>query len=170
MWSIVLLGMALAATPLMAGEDALAFSLPVMNGSAKDVTKNQIGLGDYTGIDPASPRKAVVIYFFTQATAGTDLEALDRLQKKHASSGLQVIGICIDGDAASTTWIGGLNLEFPVLSDQYQIVKRRYGVEATPVTYVVDASGNVHSAGNPHGPELENEIETQISPLLSAKP
>ena len=61
MWSIVLLGMALAATPLMAGEDALAFSLPVMNGSAKDVTKNQIGLGDYTGIDPASPRKAVVV-------------------------------------------------------------------------------------------------------------
>ena len=170
MWSIVLLGTALAATPLMAGEDALAFSLPVMNGSAKDVTKSQIGLGDYTGIDPTSPRKAVVVYFFTRATAGTDLEALDRLQKKHGSSGLQVLGICADSDTASAAWVGGLNLDFPVLSDQYQIVKSRYGVDALPVTYVVDANGNVHSVGNPHGAEVEAEIENQIGPLLYAKP
>ena len=170
MWSIILLGNALAATPLMAGEDALLFSLPVINGSAKDVTRNQVGLGDYTGVDPATPRKAVVVYFFTRATAGTDLEALDRLQKKHGSSGLQVIGICVDTDPASAPWIGGLNLDFPVLSDQYQIVKSRYGVEATPLTYVVDGNGNVHSVGNPHGPEFEAEVETQLTPLLSAKP
>ena len=169
MWSIVLLGNALAATPLMAGEDALSFSLPVINGSAKDVTRNQVGLGDYTGVDPATPRKAVVIYFFTRATAGTDLEALDRLQKKHGSSGLQVIGICVDGDTASAAWIGGLNLDFPVLSDQYQIVKSRYGVDATPITYVVDGNGNVHSVGNPRGPEFEAEVETQVSSLLAAK-
>jgi peroxiredoxin len=170
MWSIVLLGKALAGAPLMAGEDALAFSLPVINAGGKGVTKNQIGIGDYAGIDPETPRKAVVVYFFSRATAGTDLEALDRLQKKHGSSGLQVIGICVDGDPASTAWVGGLNLGFPVLGDPYQIVKGRYGVDATPVTYVVDAGGNVHSVGNPHGAELESEIETQVSPLLSAKP
>jgi peroxiredoxin len=168
MWSIVLFGKALAATPLMAGEDALLFSLPVINGSAKDVTRNEVGIGDYTGPDPTSPRKAVVVYFFTRATAGTDLEGLDRLQKKHGSSGLQVIGICVDADPASAAWVGGLDLDFPVVSDQYQIVKGRYGVTATPLTYVVDASGNVHSVGNPHGAELEAEVETQLTPLLSS--
>jgi peroxiredoxin len=171
MWSLVLLARALAAPPLMAGEDAFVFSLPVMNGSAKDVTRSQVALGDYTGLDPATPKQAVVVYFFTRATAGTDLEALDRLQKKHASSGLQVIGISVDADPAgeSAAWLGGLDLDFPVLSDQYQIVKSRYGVDATPVTYVIDASGNVHSAGNPHGAEFEAELETQLAPLLSAK-
>jgi peroxiredoxin len=169
MWSLALLGMTLAATPpLMAGEDAFLFSLPVINGSSKDAQRPQVALGDYTGPDPMSPKKAVVVYFFTRASAGTDLEALDRLQKKHASSGLQVLAISVDTDTGgeSATWIGGLKLGFPVLGDPYQVVKSRYGVDATPVTYIVDADGNLHSAGNPHGPELEAEIEAQVTALL----
>jgi peroxiredoxin len=169
MWSLLLLGRALAAPPpLMAGEDAFLFTLPVVNGSSKDATRTQVSLGDFTGPDPMSPRKAVIVYFFTRASAGTDLSALDRLQKKHASHGLQVIGISLDGDPTGDTsaWLGGLKLGFPVLSDQYQIVKSRYGVDTTPVTYVVDADGNVHSVGNPHGPDYELELETQVGVLL----
>ncbi len=171
MWWIALLAGALAAAPpLMAGEDAFLFTLPVINGSAKDGTRNQIGLGDYTGPDPMTPKKAVVVYFFSRSSAGSDLQALDRLQKKHGSNGLQVIGISIDSDSTgeSAAWLGGLDLDFPVLVDQYQIVKSRYGVDATPVTYVVDANGNLHSVGNPHGPEFEAELETQLTPLISA--
>jgi peroxiredoxin len=164
-----LLHAALATAPtVMAGEDAVLFTLPVINGNAKDTSRMQVSLGDYTGIDPMNPRKAVVVYFFTRAAAGTDLDALDRLQKKYAGKGLQVLAISVDTEStgALSEWLGSMKLGFPVLTDQYQIVRARYGVDAPPVTYVIDADGVLHSAGNPHGADFETELDAQLQPLL----
>ena len=50
------------------GETALVFGLPAVNEAEaiQVVNKTQVALGDFAGVMPSQPRKAVVVHFFSR--------------------------------------------------------------------------------------------------------
>jgi len=48
-----------------------------------------------------------------------------------------------DNDADALRFMGRFNVPYPVARDASGAVGRRYGVEATPTTYVLDRNGRV---------------------------
>lgn len=165
----LLVGLASTPIDLEVGEPARLFSLPAINETAARalVSSNHVSLTDLTeGADKDG--KGVVLFFFTKEKGGDDLSELNRLSKKYIRNGVRFLGISVDqGDlGALSDWIESANLEFPVLRDNHRVVAQRYQLKQLPMTYVVDASGNILSIGAPTGDRLGPELEAQIVPLV----
>lgn len=156
---------------LKPGDTALLFSLPALNEDAamRAVTKPSVALSDFTGVLPAFPAKAVVVHFFTRsAGAEGQLAALERLQRKLGPRGVRIVAIVSDtGDLASLSdWVEGQKLGIPVLRDAQRVVIGRYGVQTFPMTFVIDAQGQVDAIGTPTEATIEAELEQVIEPLI----
>ena len=152
------------------GAPALQFSLPALNDdlAMELVNKPNVALSDFTGLDPSYPRKVTVIYFCSRKSGGDGLAELERVAKRFRGKDTQVVAVLTDtGDLAGLSdWITGLALSYPVLRDQHHIVADRYGLSEMPVTYVLDAHGDVYAVGNPKGADLETELTAEIEGLL----
>jgi peroxiredoxin len=152
------------------GETALVFGLPAINEAlaVKVVNKTQVSLGDFTGVMPSQPRRAVVVHFFKRRRGGEVLAALNKIQKRFGSKGVQVLAITADqGDPARMTeWVEAQRLGFPVLRDNHQVVTSRYGITEFPITVVIDGQGRIFAIGQPLGEEAESAIEAEIEPLI----
>jgi peroxiredoxin len=165
----LLFGLASSPPDLRVGEPARLFSLPAINETAARslVSSNHVSLADLTeGADKQG--KGVVLFFFTQAKGGEDLQELNRLYKRYSRQGIRFLAISVDqGDlGALSDWIESADLEFPVLRDNHRVVAERYNIKQLPMTYVVDGGGNVLAIGAPSGAELGPEIEAELVPLL----
>jgi peroxiredoxin len=110
-----------------------------------------------------------VVHFFDKAGGAADLKALNRLQRRFASRGVQVLAISGDADskAALAKRVDGLRLEYPVLRDNHRVVVGRYGISELPITLVVERNGNLFAIGQPRGDEIESEITAELQPLLA---
>jgi peroxiredoxin len=152
------------------GEPALAFALSAVNEevATETVNKVQVSLSDFTGMMPPHARKAVVVHFFSQGAGATELKALNRLHRRYANRGVQVIAISGDPDskAALTDRIAALRLDFPVLRDSHRVVIGRYGISELPITLVVEGNGNVFAIGQPRGDDVETAVSAELQPLL----
>lgn len=153
-----------------AGETARAFALPAVNEdvATEVVNKVQVSLSDFTGVSAPYARSAVVVHFFDRAGGAADLKALNRLQRRFASRGVQVLAISGDADskAALAKRVDGLRLEYPVLRDNHRVVIGRYGISELPITLVVEGNGNLFAIGQPRGDEIESAIAAELQPLL----
>jgi peroxiredoxin len=152
------------------GEPALVFALSAVNEevATQTVNKVQVSLSDFAGIMPGHPRRAVVVHFFDVGRGGSDLAALNRIQRRFGSKGAQVLAVAegANSNQAIADKIGPLKLSFPVLRDVEHLVMGRYGVTELPLTVVIEGNGNVFAIGQPRGDSLESEIESELQPLL----
>lgn len=165
----LLFGLATNPPDIRVGEAARLFSLPAINEVAarEMVSSNHVSLTDLTeGADQS--RKGVVLFFFTQAKGGKDLNELNRLHKRYSKSGIRFLGISADqGDlGALSDWVESAKIEFPILRDNHRVVAERYSVKQLPMTVVIDADGFILSIGAPTGAQLGPEIEGALVPLL----
>ncbi len=169
---IMSVGMA-APRPLAVGpgQPAFAFALTAVNEdvTTETVNKVQVSLADFVGTIPAQARKAIVLHFFERSGGPEDLKALNRIQRKFANRGVQVVAISGDPDskAALADRIGSLRLDFPVLRDNHRVVIGRYGITELPVTLVIEGNGNVFAIGQPRGDDVETAIAAELQPLLT---
>lgn len=167
-------GVAWAGAPSVnVGEPALQFSLPALNDDTvmELVNKPSVSLADFAGVDAAYPRKVTVIYFCSRKSGGDGLAELERVAKRFRGKDAQIVAVLTDaGDVAGLSdWITGLGLTYPVLRDQHRIVAGRYGLSELPVTYVLDAAGDVFAVGNPKGADVETEVTAAIEALLDGQ-
>ncbi len=169
--ALLSLGLAIAGPPsVLPGSAALQFTLPALNEETamELVNKPSVALSDFAGLDPSYPHKATVLFFCSRAAGGDDLDALEQVARRYRGKSVQVVAILADTGALGpiSDWVNGLQLTYPVLRDHHRVVSGRYGVSELPITYVIDASGDVFAAGNPKGGELEADLTAALDALL----
>lgn len=118
-----------SSTPPARGEAPPEFTLMGLDGHSHS-------LKDYRG-------KAVILNFWASWCAPCRVEMpLLQTTWERLSNKLVVLGINTGEDEKTITgFMNELNLTFPVLLDQENLVARRYSVFGLPTTYFVDANG-----------------------------
>ncbi|HUL59887.1 MAG TPA: TlpA disulfide reductase family protein [Anaeromyxobacteraceae bacterium] len=132
------------------GQPAPAFSLKTLN---PEVARSAwIALDRYVGDEAADPgAKLVVISFFASwcVPCQKELPALEQLHRTYADQGLRVLGVDVDreeaGIAAARKLLEAHRVTYPVLSDRFNLLARRYlGAQAPlPSLFVVRRDGTV---------------------------
>ena len=132
---------------LRAGTTAPAFSLPALQGSSP------VALSSFRG-------KPVIVNFFASwcRDCRAELEAVARVAR--ATSGhLTVVGV--DSNETSTTTaqqlLAAAGATYPVATDAQAKVASQYLVQALPVTYFLNGSGQV--VGAALGPQSVSSLE-----------
>jgi thiol-disulfide isomerase/thioredoxin len=137
----------LAALPAVAEEEvgeglpAPAFSLRTMNPEAAGAS--WIALDRFAGDEPEDPAsKAVLLSFFASwcEPCKREMPFLVQLDRMYRDQGLRIIAVCIDkeeaGIEAARKLIAEKKVTYPVLSDRFNFLARRYLGEQAPLPSV----------------------------------
>jgi thiol-disulfide isomerase/thioredoxin len=145
--SVLALAALLAALPAAAEEEiavglpAPAFSLRTMNPDTAGAA--WVALDKYVGEEPEDPAaKAVLMTFFASwcEPCKREMPFLVQLDGMYRDQGLRVIGVCIDkeeaGIDAAKRLVQEKRVAYPVLSDRFNFLARRYLGEKAPLPSV----------------------------------
>lgn len=144
---IVLLAASAQAADVV-GARVKLFTLKALNADSYQ-GRPYVSLGDYFGTDAKEPKKAVLLSFFATycEPCKREMPFLAALQESYADQGLQVLIVSIDKEADKIAEVKkraeDANIKFPVLSDRFNLVARRYLVDSLPNVYIVDSTGTV---------------------------
>jgi thiol-disulfide isomerase/thioredoxin len=123
------------------GLPAPAFSLRVMNPDAAGAA--WVSLDRYVGEEPEDPAaKAVLLTFFASwcEPCKRELPFLVQLDRMYRDQGLRVLGVCIDreepGISTAKKLVEEKGVTYPVLSDRFNFLARRYLGEKAPLPSV----------------------------------
>lgn len=126
----------------------------------KDTTGNTARLADYRG-------KAVLLNFWATWCTGCKKEIpwFSEFQKTYDAKGLSVLGIAMDegGWDAVKPFLAQTNSGYRMLLDDHTAA-RQYGIEALPVTFLIDRQGR--TAATYAGLVDKDDMETNIKALL----
>jgi thiol-disulfide isomerase/thioredoxin len=149
-----LLGTLFLGASALAGKDSLSvgeavpqFTLKAINADVAG--SNYVSLDNYVGAGAKTPKKAIVVSFFATycEPCKREMPYLAALRRAYLADGLEVVLVSIDKDNQQVDEAGKLaiaaNVDFPVLTDRFNIVARRYFVEKLPCVYVIDGAGKV---------------------------
>jgi alkyl hydroperoxide reductase subunit AhpC len=132
---------------LEVGEEVNRFTLKAVN---TDVTKVRfIGIDQYYGADAKEPKKAILLTFFATycEPCKREMPFLAALYDTYKDRGLMILSVSIDKEPDQIEFIKTLaakaGVTFPVLTDNFNIVAKRYYVAKLPCVYLVDAAGKV---------------------------
>ncbi len=138
---LVVAAPALADEEIAEGLPAPAFSLRTMNPDACGAS--WIALDRFVGEEAEdAASKAVVISFFASwcEPCKREMPFLVQLDRMYREQGLRVLGICIDkeepGIEAAKKLIAERGVGYPVLSDRFNFLARRYLGEKAPLPSV----------------------------------
>jgi thiol-disulfide isomerase/thioredoxin len=137
----------LAALPAAAEEEvgvglpAPTFSLRSMNPEASGAA--WVALDRYVGEEPEDPgAKAVLLTFFASwcEPCKKEMPFLVQLDRMYRDQGLRVVAICIDkeepGIEAAKKLVASAHVTYPVLSDRFNFLARRYLGDKAPLPSV----------------------------------
>ncbi len=123
------------------GLPAPRFSLRTMNPDAAGTP--WVALERFVGEEPEDPAaKAVLMTFFASwcEPCKRELPFLVQLDRMYRDQGLRVIGVCIDKEApgieAAKKLVSEKGVTYPVLSDRFNFLARRYLGEKAPLPSV----------------------------------
>ena len=146
----------LAALPAFAEEEvgvglpAPSFSLRTMNPEAAGTP--WISLDRYVGDEAEDPgSKAVLVTFFASwcEPCKREMPFLVQLDRMYRDQGLRVIGVCIDkeepGIEAAKKLVAERKVAYPVLSDRFNFLARRYLGEKAPLPsiFIIKRDGTI---------------------------
>lgn len=133
------------------------FSLPDLDGKAH-------ASGDWKG-------KVVLVDFWATwcAACVETIPALARLQEKHASQGLAVVGISLDKGHKSkvSRFAKKMKINYPVLLDPKDTLSKVFGFEWLPTLYLFDREGRLIKAMTGYTAEQDKELEALVTGLFS---
>lgn len=150
--SVWTLTLALAAPgeepPLKIGESAPHFALKTIN---PDASKMKVfTLGHHVGEAPESAKKAVVLTFGASycEPCKKELAELKALQPKLEKAGVLLAVVVIDTEpdgieAMRKLTVDQLKLGYPVLSDRFGVLSKRYRAYTLPFTVIIDPAGKI---------------------------
>lgn len=123
------------------GLPAPTFSLRTMNPDAAGTP--WVALERYVGEEPEDPSaKAVLMTFFASwcEPCKREMPFLVQLDRMYRDQGLRVIGVCIDKEEpaidAAKRLVTEKGVSYPVLSDRFNFLARRYLGEKAPLPSV----------------------------------
>lgn len=155
---------------LKEGDVAPVFTGKVLN---PDVAGSKtVALDQVVGGQAAAPKKAVILSFFAQycEPCKKELPYLEALHQKYKDQGLGVMVVSIDQKEEDIQKAKDLVKEkgvtYPVLSDRFNIVAKRYGVKRLPCLYIVDATGKVSMVNTGYTEEFSGTLLSAVQTRL----
>jgi len=154
LWKFPLVALMAARLASPGGVIAPEFSLTDSSGAT-------VSLAGYKG-------KVVVLNFWATWCHGcrTEIPWLAEFAIEYQSQGLAVIGVAMDEDGWKTVkpFLRKTPVNYPVVLDTAQVARRYGGVEAMPLTYLIDRQGRI--AGIHVGLVDKGVLEAEIRALL----
>jgi thiol-disulfide isomerase/thioredoxin len=149
----------LLAGPLAAAEPAPSLSVPTLSGSAFDLS--------------AQHGHVVIVNFWATwcVPCRAEMPMLDTFYKKHRGEGLEMVGLSIDTPAvlAKVKQVAA-TVSYPIAVARDAKANGFPAPNALPVTYVIDAKGNVAAVLMPQNGQgiTERKLAETVEPLLSS--
>jgi len=105
----------------------------------KDVEGNDVSLADYKG-------KVVFVNFWATwcPPCRGEIPDLVKLQDKYGKDGFAILGISVDQQDSKDKvpgFVKKMDMNYPVLYAQAQVVKNYGGIESIPTTFVINRDG-----------------------------
>jgi len=153
--------------PTVKGIQALEVGVPAPDFRVKDLEGKEFHLRDCCGKD------AVLLFFwsFFCGPCREEIPMINEMTKEYAGSGLQVVGVNLDGmemKKAITKFVESEKIKFRIVFDELVgdafLVADPYGVAGTPALFIVDKDGKIAftSLGAVTGQKLKEEIEKVV--------
>jgi len=146
---------------------------PAVKSTEKAYTKNQsyFRLPGYKGgeIDLASyAGKPVMLMFFTEGCPFCRKAApfIETMNKKYSQKGLNVIGICVEDEAAAAEGFAkDFALTFPIAYSGGE-VSRKYKTQGVPYIFILNKAHAVHNVWAGYDPEFDAAIIRGIEEVI----
>jgi peroxiredoxin len=138
-------------------------NLPAPGFALADSTGASVRLADFRG-------KVVVLNFWATWCHGcrTEIPWLMEFADKYRDQGLAVIGVSMDEDGwkAVRPFLREKQINYPVVIGTEQLAQKYGGVEAMPLTYLIDRQGKIAAThvGLAGKQALEEEIRRLLGP------
>ncbi len=140
-----------------AAEDEIGIGLPAPSFSLRTMNAEAAGTGwlaldRFAGEAPEDDGSKLVILSFFASWCGPckkEMPFLVQLDKMYREQGLRIIGVCIDkeepGLSTAKKMISDNKVTYPVVSDRFNFLARRYLGESAPLpsVFLVRRDGNV---------------------------
>jgi thiol-disulfide isomerase/thioredoxin len=148
---------ALLALPAHAVEEEIAVGLPAPEFSLKTMNPDVAGTGflaleRYAGAEPEDEGAKLVVLSFFASWCGPckkEMPFLVQLDRMYREQGLRLIGVCIDkeepGLSTAKKMIADNKVSYPVVSDRFNFLARRYLGDSAPLpsVFLVRRDGNI---------------------------
>lgn len=136
--------------------------LPAGDFTLKSAAGENIRLSEYRG--------QVVMLNFWASWCGPcrqEFPHLDALQRKYEDLGFTVFGVNVEQDRASADKVlRDIPVTFPILFDSESTVSEQYGVDAMPMTLLLDRNGVIRHLHRGYKPGYEDTYEEQVRSLV----
>ena len=158
------------------GAPAPGFSLKVLNPEAAGT--GWLSLQSLVGEAPVDAEARVVLVSFFASWCGPcqkELPLLVDLDTRYRSLGLRVIGISIDRDepgiAAARKLVAAHRAAYPVLSDRFNLLARRYLGERAPLpsVFLIGRDGNILAIERGYTRDASSFLRATVEAALGIK-
>jgi thiol-disulfide isomerase/thioredoxin len=172
----------LAALPAAADEEigvglpAPTFSLRAMNPDVAGTAF--VALDRYVGDEPEDPgAKAVLLSFFASwcEPCKREMPFLVQLDRMYRDQGLRVVGVCIDkeepGIEAARKLVAGAQVAYPVLSDRFNFLARRYLGDKAPLpsVFLIRRDGVISRIERGYAKDASTFLLAEVQEVLGLK-
>jgi len=129
------------------GETLPLFTLKVVNED--EVAEKYIALDRYYGNEAKEQKKAILLSFFATycEPCKREIPFLQALYDAYKDKGFTAVSVTIDKEPEKVDFAKNLakqhGVKFPVLSDRFNIVAKRYFIAKLPCVYILDSEGKV---------------------------
>jgi thiol-disulfide isomerase/thioredoxin len=167
----------LAEEEIAVGLPAPSFSLRAMNAEVSGTP--WLALDKYAGEEPEDEgAKLVVLSFFASwcAPCKKEMPFLVQLDGLYREKGLRIIGVCIDteepGMAAAKKLVADNKVTYPVVSDRFNFLARRYLGESAPLpsVFLVRRDGTIARIERGYSKDVGGLLLASIQQELGLKP
>jgi thiol-disulfide isomerase/thioredoxin len=181
--ALLALALALTAAPAAADDDvglglpAPAFTLKTLNPDTAGVPS--VSLEQYVGAEPEDPGAKVVLLSFFASWCGPcqkEMPFLIQLDRMYREQGLRVVAVSIDQEPAAIEkarqQVHTAGAAYPVLSDRFNFVARRYLGEKAPLpsVFLVGRDGNVRRIERGYTKDAPSFLLAEVQTQLGLKP
>ena len=159
------------------GLPAPAFSLRTLNPEASGET--WIALDRFAGAEPEDPAaRLVVISFFASwcEPCKRELPLLVQLDRAYRDRGLRVLGVDIDreevGIEAAKRLVTAAKVAYPVLSDRFNFLARRYLGDRAPLPslFLVRRDGTIARIERGYAKDASQFLRAEVQAALGIAP
>ena len=129
--------------------------------SAADLLGDEISLSDYAG-------EVVLVHFWATwcAQCEDEMLMLESVWQAYQDQNVQFVGIAMDDTAASVQELAeDLQISFPLIVEENNVITPLYGVTAVPETFIIDQEGTVayFYIGTMDAASLETVLDSLLS-------
>ena len=155
------------------GETVTAFSLKTLNPTESGTT--WLRLDELVGDKAKDPRRAVLLTFFATycEPCKREMPFLAALYKEYKDAGLMVVSLSIDKEEKDISFVRELakknDVTFPVLSDRFNIVAKRYFISKLPCVYLLNTAGKVAMVNVGYSDDISKKLLDQIRAALGTR-